>query len=41
MHDGRTMPNTFVTDDQLVVVADELFQSLDAEECAGGDAKLL
>lgn len=32
------LPATIVSDDQLVVVADELFQTLDAEESDGDDA---
>jgi len=32
------LPDTIVSDDQLVGMADELFQSLDAEESNGNDA---
>jgi len=32
------LPDTIVSDDQLVEIADELFQSLDAEESNGDDA---
>ena len=32
------LPDTVVTDDQLVGIADELFQTLDAEESNGNDA---
>ena len=32
------LPDTIVTDDQLVGIADELFQTLDAEESNGEDA---
>ena len=31
------LPDTIVTDDQLVGIADELFQTLDAEESDGDD----
>ena len=31
-------PDTIVSDDKLVVLADELFQTLDAEESDGSDA---
>ncbi len=33
------LPETIVSDDQLVAVADELFKSLDAEEVPGDDRK--
>ncbi len=33
------LPDTIVTDDQLAGIADELFQTLDAEESDGNDAK--
>lgn len=33
------LPGTNLSDDQLVVIADELFQTLDAEESNGGDAE--
>jgi hypothetical protein len=32
------LPDTTVSDDQLVGIADQLFQSLDAEESNGNDA---
>ena len=32
------LPETMLSDDQLVVIADDLFQSLDAEESNGSDA---
>lgn len=32
------LPDTIVSDDQLVGIADELFQTLDAEESDGDDA---
>jgi hypothetical protein len=32
------LPDTIVSDDQLVGIADELFQSLDEEESNGDDA---
>ena len=32
------LPDTIVSDDQLVGIADELFQTLDAEESNGDDA---
>ena len=32
------LPDTILTDDQLVGIADELFQTLDAEESNGNDA---
>ena len=32
------LPDTLVSDDQLVGIADELFQTLDAEESNGSDA---
>ena len=32
------LPDTIVSDDQLVGIADELFQTLDAEESKGDDA---
>jgi hypothetical protein len=32
------LPDTIVSDDQLVGIADELFQALDAEESDGDDA---
>ena len=32
------LPDTMVSDDQLVGIADELFQTLDAEESNGSDA---
>jgi hypothetical protein len=32
------LPDTIVSDDQLVAIADELFQTLDAEESDGDDA---
>jgi len=32
------LPDTNVSDDQLVGIADELFQTLDAEESNGNDA---
>ena len=32
------LPDTVVSDDQLVGIADELFQTLDAEESNGNDA---
>lgn len=31
------LPDTIVTDDQLIGIADELFQTLDAEESDGDD----
>ncbi len=33
------LPETIVSDDQLVGIADELFQTLDAEESHGNDAE--
>jgi len=36
-HSGE-LPDTLVSDDQLVGIADELFQTLDAEESHGDDA---
>jgi len=33
------LPDTIVSDDQLVRIADELFQTLDAEESNGDDAR--
>jgi hypothetical protein len=33
------LPDSIVSDDQLVGIADELFQSLDAEESNGNDAE--
>jgi hypothetical protein len=33
-----TLPGTIVTDDQLVAIADEAFQTLDAEESSGNRA---
>jgi hypothetical protein len=33
------LPDTMVSDDQLVGIADQLFQSLDAEESNGNDAE--
>ena len=32
------LPETMLSDDQLVVIADDLFRSLDAEESNGNDA---
>jgi hypothetical protein len=32
------LPDTIVSDDQLVAIADDLFQTLDAEESDGNDA---
>ena len=32
------LPDTIVSDDQLVGIADELFQTLDAEESDGDDS---
>jgi hypothetical protein len=32
------LPDTIVSDDQLAGIADELFQTLDAEESNGNDA---
>jgi hypothetical protein len=37
-HSGE-IPDTIVTDDQLVGIADELFQTLDAEESDGDNAE--
>lgn len=37
-HSGD-LPDTIVTDDQLAALADELFQTLDAEESHGDDAE--
>jgi hypothetical protein len=34
----RIEPETLVSDDQLVGIADDLFQTLDAEESNGNDA---
>jgi len=36
---GGELPDTVVLDDQLVDMADELFQTLDAEESNGDDAE--
>ena len=33
------LPDTIVSDDQLVGIADELFQAIDAEESNGDDAE--
>jgi len=33
------LPDTIVSDDQLAEIADELFQTLDAEESNGNDAE--
>jgi hypothetical protein len=33
------LPDTIVSDDQLVMIADELFQALDAEESHADDAR--
>lgn len=33
------LPETFISDDQLVGIADELFQTLDAEESNGNKAE--
>ena len=32
------LPDTLISDDQLVGIADQLFQTLDAEESNGNDA---
>ena len=34
---GGELPDTIVSDDQLVGIADELFQTLDAEESDGDE----